>query len=70
MSSIFDGTGNVSSTQGASGFTGTSGDPVAQDMKQAAAAAVEFQIWVSKQATTLSKLKVFHTMAKQVNDQQ
>lgn len=30
----------------------------------------EFQMWVSQQATSLAKLKIFATMAKNVNDQQ
>lgn len=32
--------------------------------------AMEFQLWVSQQATSLAKLKVFSTMAKNINDQQ
>ncbi|WP_296556147.1 hypothetical protein [Pigmentiphaga sp.] len=32
--------------------------------------AVEFQVWASQQATSLAKLKIFATMAKNVNDQQ
>ncbi len=32
--------------------------------------ATEFQMWVSQQATSLAKLKIFSTMAKNVNDQQ
>jgi len=32
--------------------------------------ATEFQMWVSQQATSLAKLKIFATMAKNVNDQQ
>jgi hypothetical protein len=44
--------------------------PVAQTIQRATANAVEFDMWVSKQATSLAKLKIFHTMAKQVNDQQ
>jgi hypothetical protein len=44
--------------------------PVAQLVQKATADAVEFDMWASKQATSLAKLKIFHTMAKQVNDQQ
>ncbi|EJN02964.1 hypothetical protein [Herbaspirillum sp. YR522] len=32
--------------------------------------AAEFQMWVSQQATSLAKLKIFSTMAKGINDQQ
>ncbi|MET3431988.1 hypothetical protein ABIC71_001471 [Herbaspirillum seropedicae] len=32
--------------------------------------AMEFQLWVAQQATSLAKLKVFSTMAKNINDQQ
>lgn len=39
-------------------------------MKGAQDEAMEFQMWVSKQAHELSRLKVFHSMAKSVNDQQ
>lgn len=36
--------------------------------KAGAAEAMEFQLWVSQQAHSLSKLKVFQEMAKKVND--
>lgn len=32
--------------------------------------ATEFQMWASQQATSLARLKLFATMAKNVNDQQ
>ncbi len=35
-----------------------------------AAQGVEFQMWVAQQASSLAKLKIFNTMAKNVNDQQ
>jgi len=38
--------------------------------KAGAQRAVEFQMWVSEQATSLAKLKIFSTMAKNINDQQ
>jgi hypothetical protein len=38
--------------------------------QQGSAQAMEFQLWVSQQATSLAKLKIFSTMAKSVNDQQ
>jgi len=43
---------------------------MAQTAQEGAASAAEFQLWVSQQATSLAKLKIFHTMAKSVNDQQ
>lgn len=39
-------------------------------IKAGAQQAVEFQVWASQQATSLAKLKIFATMAKNVNDQQ
>lgn len=38
--------------------------------KASAAEAMEFQLWVSEQSHSLSKIKLFHTMAKSINDQQ
>ncbi len=46
------------------------GSPVGQAAQQEAADAVAFQLWVAQQASSLAKLKVFHSMAKQINDQQ
>lgn len=45
-------------------------DPLGQTAQQGAAQAMEFQLWVSQQATSLAKLKIFNTMAKSINDQQ
>ena len=50
--------------------TGRFDSPMARAAQQSAAEGTEFLLWVSKQATSLAKLKVFHSMAKQVNDQQ
>lgn len=36
--------------------------------KSSAAEAMEFSLWVSEQAHSLSKMKVFQEMAKKVND--
>jgi len=44
--------------------------PTVQAAQAGAAQAVEFQLWVSQQASSLAKLKIFNTMAKNVNDQQ
>ncbi|MFC3374900.1 hypothetical protein ACFOLJ_03175 [Rugamonas sp. CCM 8940] len=57
-------------SQGTAGPNPGPGNPMGQAAQQASADAIAFQLWVSQQATSLAKLKVFHTMAKQVNDQQ
>lgn len=44
--------------------------PIGQAAQQEAADAMAFQLWVAQQASSLAKLKVFHSMAKQINDQQ
>lgn len=44
--------------------------PTVQAAQAGANQAVEFQMWVSQQATSLAKLKIFSTMAKNINDQQ
>ena len=41
-----------------------------QNVQQGYQEALEFQRWVSDQAQVLGRLKVFHTMAKSINDQQ
>lgn len=58
-------------------FSSSGGNPlrnrdssVAHAASASAAEAAEFELWVSEQATSLAKLKVFHSMAKSVNDQQ
>lgn len=48
----------------------SSGSPMVQGAEQGSADAMEFQLWVSQQATSLAKLKIFSTMAKSINDQQ
>lgn len=52
------------------GFRQDSGNPMVQSAQQGSAEAMEFQLWVSQQATSLAKLKIFSAMAKSVNDQQ
>lgn len=47
-----------------------SSTPALQESEQRTEDAMAFQLWVSKQSHNLSKLKVFHAMAKSVNDQQ
>ena len=45
-------------------------DPLVQNAQAGSEKAMEFQLWVSQQATSLAKLKIFSSMAKNVNDQQ
>jgi hypothetical protein len=45
-------------------------DPRIANIKDSADESMDFMLWTSAQATSLAKLKVFHTMAKQINDQQ
>ncbi len=48
---------------------GTS-NPMVQSAQQGAEQGIQFQLWVSQQATSLAKLKIFSSMAKSINDQQ
>lgn len=52
------------------GTINESKSPQLKQIRLSAEEAMDFQLWTSAQATSLAKLKVFHTMAKQVNDQQ
>lgn len=52
------------------GFTKGAPDPSVQAAQQQAQEAMQFQLWVANQSHELSRLKVFHTMAKSINDQQ
>ncbi|MCA1324570.1 hypothetical protein [Herbaspirillum sp. alder98] len=63
MAGGYQSQGNPSMRQGAS-------DPMVGNAQAGAEQAMEFQLWVSQQATSLAKMKVFATMAKNVNDQQ
>lgn len=49
-------------------FQGTS--PIVKEVRQAVDEGMDFQLWVMAQAHALSKLKIFATMAKNVNEQQ
>lgn len=48
----------------------TTATPLGASAQHGAQQAMEFQLWVSQQATSLAKLKIFNTMAKSINDQQ
>jgi hypothetical protein len=58
-----------------SGGSGPLADSAAKNphvgaIKGAASESMDFMAWTSAQASSLAKLKIFHTMAKQINDQQ
>lgn len=44
--------------------------PMVAAAQSSAQDAMAFQLWVSEQSHTLGRLKIFHTMAKSINDQQ
>jgi hypothetical protein len=66
MSSSNSVNGNVPNSLAASAAK----NPMVAGMKSANNESMDFMLWTAAQATSLSKLKVFHTMAKQINDQQ
>lgn len=45
-------------------------NPMVAAAQSSAQDAMAFQLWVSEQSHTLGRLKIFHTMAKSINDQQ
>lgn len=70
MSSYLNAKGNMSTAQPGNAMARTAATPSGEAAQQGAAQAMEFQLWVSQQASSLAKLKIFNTMAKSVNDQQ
>jgi len=56
--------------QPGSSMARTTATPLGASAQQGAHEAMEFQLWVSQQSTSLAKLKIFNTMAKSINDQQ
>ncbi len=61
---------NVFTARNDVGFTKGAPDPMVLAAQQAAKDSMAFQLWSAEQAEVLSRLKVFHTMAKSINDQQ
>lgn len=61
---------NLFATQANSQFSQPPANPGVQNMQQGFQEAMEFQHWVSEQSQVLGRLKIFHTMAKSINDQQ
>lgn len=47
-----------------------SDNPLVAQARVGAEDSMKFQLWVGEQAQTLGRLKIFHTMAKSINDQQ
>lgn len=45
-------------------------NPMVASAQASAQDAMAFQLWVSEQSHTLGRLKIFHSMAKSINDQQ
>ncbi|AKU24955.1 hypothetical protein MJ904_08740 [Massilia sp. MB5] len=70
MSSYQNGLSGGSQPRPGQSMDQTTATPIGRAAQQGAAEAMEFQLWVSQQATSLAKLKVFNTMAKTINDQQ
>lgn len=48
----------------------TADTPNVQNMQQGYEEGMAFQQWAAEQAQVLGRLKVFHSMAKSINDQQ
>lgn len=61
---------NLFATQANTQSSQTPANPGVQNMQQGFQDAMAFQLWVSEQAQALGRLKIFHTMAKSINDQQ
>jgi hypothetical protein len=57
-------------TQDSKIAAGKMNNPNVQTAENGAQDAMEFQLWVAKQSAQLSRLKVFASMAKSINDQQ
>lgn len=70
MSSYQNGMFGASQARPGQAMDKTTSTPMGQAAQQASAQAMEFQLWVSQQGTSLAKLKVFNAMAKTINDQQ
>ncbi|MTV41068.1 hypothetical protein [Duganella radicis] len=45
-------------------------NPMVSAAQASAQDAMAFQLWVAQQSQTLGRLKIFHSMAKSINDQQ
>ena len=66
MGTTSNGAGVAGQNPGATG----SSNRTTTAAQQVSTEAAEFQLWASAQANCLSKLKIFHSMAKTINDQQ
>jgi hypothetical protein len=70
MSTFQNPTASSFQTQDSRIAAGKMNDPNVQTAQNGAQDAMEFQLWVAKQSAQLSRLKVFASMAKSINDQQ
>lgn len=70
MSTYLNAKANHATAQPGTAMARTAATPLGEAAQQGAAQAMEFQLWVSQQASSLAKLKIFNTMAKSINDQQ
>lgn len=70
MSSYLNAKAGNATAQSGPAMARTVATPLGDTAQQGAAQAMEFQLWVSQQASSLAKLKIFNTMAKSINDQQ
>lgn len=52
------------------GFSKGAPDPLVLKAQQGAKDSMAFQLWSAEQSEVLARLKVFHSMAKSINDQQ
>lgn len=60
----------IGGIQGTGGRNDGGAGPLSKAARAGGQETMEFQLLVTQQASSLAKLKIFHTMAKQVNDQQ
>lgn len=70
MSTYLNAKAGVATAQPGPAMARTVTTPLGDAAQHGAAQAMEFQLWVSQQASSLAKLKIFNTMAKSINDQQ
>lgn len=61
---------NLLTTQQKANISQGSTNPMVTSAQATAQDAMAFQLWISEQSHVLGRLKVFHTMAKSINDQQ
>ncbi|QGZ42121.1 hypothetical protein IP92_05484 [Pseudoduganella flava] len=70
MSTYLNSLGQPGEARPGKAMARTAANPLGQAAQEAAAEGMQFQLWVAQQASALTKLKIFNSMAKSVNDQQ